>query len=63
MRGLLLVFLVAGCATAEGPKRPDEAHRVPVNRTAPPEAGGAGTTNRAGSEKREARRSGELEWR
>ncbi|BDG08632.1 hypothetical protein AMPC_17450 [Anaeromyxobacter paludicola] len=60
MRGLALLFFVAtACASAPGPKPPDESRRVPVNRTAPPELGSAG--NRPQS--RERQREGEVEWR
>jgi len=34
----LVLLVLAACATAPGPKTPDELHRVPVNRMAPPEA-------------------------
>lgn len=33
----LLLLLAMACVTAPAPKVPDEKHRVPVNRTVPPE--------------------------
>jgi len=38
MKPLLLLAFLAGCASAPRPKAPDESHRIPVNRTVPPEA-------------------------
>jgi hypothetical protein len=37
-RIVLAVVMVLGCASAPGPRAPDESHRVPVNRGVPPEA-------------------------
>jgi hypothetical protein len=37
MKGLLLAVGLLACASAPGPKVPDESHRIPVNRTVPPE--------------------------
>jgi hypothetical protein len=37
MKRLLLAAGLLACASAPGPKVPDESHRVPVNRTVPPE--------------------------
>ena len=36
------LILAVGCATAPAAKVPDEKHRVPVNRTVPPEVKGDG---------------------
>ena len=59
MRALALAFFLAtACASAPGPKAPDESRRVPVNRTIPAELGSA---HRPAS--RERPREGEVEWR
>jgi hypothetical protein len=63
MKPLLLLALACACATAPGPKRPDESHRIPVNRTTPPEAEQAVKANETSSAERKARREGEVEWR
>lgn len=46
MRHAVLIFAalsLVGCATAsKGPARPNERHRVPINRTLPPELEGQG---------------------
>jgi len=63
MKALLLMSLACACATASGPKRPDESHRVPVNRTTPPEAEQAVKANETPSAERKPRREGEVEWR
>ena len=63
MKALLLIALFCACATAPGPKRPDESHRVPVNRTAPPEVEGAVKANESASAQPRPRREGEVEWR
>lgn len=38
-----LVLGFAGCATAPGPKAPDETRRTPVNKVVPPELAGTGS--------------------
>ncbi len=58
-----LLIVVAACATAPVPKRPDESHRVPVNRTVPPEVDGAVKPAQANGGQRQPRREGEVEWR
>ncbi len=58
-----ILIIVAACASAPAPKRPDESHRVPVNRTVPPEAEGAVEANQANASQRQPRREGEVEWR
>ena len=63
MKVLLLVVLAAGCASTPGPKRPDESHRVPVNRTIPVEVKSAGAIKQDGQEPRRRHREGEVEWR
>ncbi len=40
MKALVLIALACACATAPGPQRPDESHRMPVNRTVPAEVAG-----------------------
>jgi len=64
MRALVVVLLAAACASAPGPKRPDESHRVPINRTVPPEVATAVAQNQgdAAAAKRRGR-EGEVEWR
>ncbi len=63
MRRLLFVALACACATAPGPKRPDESHRVPVNRTVPPEVEDAAKADQPSGRQRQPRREGEVEWR
>jgi hypothetical protein len=63
MKRVLVIALLAGCATAPGPKRPDESHRVPVNRTIPAEAGGAAPPTEPSRQERRLQREGEVEWR
>jgi hypothetical protein len=63
MKALLLLVLAAGCVTAPAPKRPEESHRVPVNRTVPPEADGNAKQSEPGAAQRQPRRAGEVEWR
>jgi hypothetical protein len=63
MRPLLFIALACACATAPGPKRPEESHRVPVNRTVPSEVEAAVKANQAGGAQRQPRREGEVEWR
>lgn len=63
MRPFLFIALACACATAPEPKRPDESHRVPVNRTGPPEVDAAVRANRASGVQRPPRREGEVEWR
>ncbi len=58
-----LLIMVAACASAPAPKRPDESHRVPVNRTVPPEVEDAVKANQASGGQRQPRREGEVEWR
>ncbi len=57
-----LLIIVAACASAPAPKRPDESHRVPVNRTVPPEVEDA-KANQANGGQRQPRREGEVQWR
>ena len=63
MKALLLMTLACACATAPGPKRPDESHRVPVNQTTPPDVEQAVKANDTSSAQRRPRREGEVEWR
>ena len=63
MRPLLFIALACACATAPGPKQPDESHRVAVNRTVPPEVEEAVKTNQASGSQRPPRHEGEVEWR
>ena len=63
MKALLLVVLAAACASAPGPKRPDESHRVPVNRTIPAEVESAGVSKQEVQDPRGRHRDGEVEWR
>lgn len=63
MRPLLFIALACACATAPGPKRPDESHRVPVNRTVPPEVEAAVKTSETSVAQRRPRHEGEVEWR
>jgi hypothetical protein len=63
MRPLLFIALVCGCATAPVPKRPDESHRVPVNRTVPPEVEEAVKTSEPSGTQQQPRSDGEVEWR
>ncbi len=58
-----LLIIVAACASAPAPKRPDESHRVPVNRTVPAEVDGAMKPDQANGGQRQPRREGEVEWR
>ncbi len=58
-----LLIIVAACASAPAPKRPDESHRVPVNRTVPAEVDGAVKPDQASGAQRQPRREGEVEWR
>ena len=61
MRMALLTLLVlTACASAPGPKAPDESHRVPVNRVMPPEASREDTL---GKGTRKVRADGDVEWR
>lgn len=62
MRRLLFVAVACTCATAPGPKAPDESRRVPVNRTIPPEVRDAVNPNPASSA-HAAPREGEVQWR
>ena len=62
MKALLLV-IVAACASAPAPKPPDETHRVPVNRTVPPEVEGSVKPNQPSGAPRQQRPEGEVEWR
>ncbi len=57
-----LLIIVAACASAPAPKRPDESHRVPVNRTVPPEVEDAVKPAHANGG-RQPRREDEVEWR
>jgi hypothetical protein len=59
----IFAVLAAGCATAPGPKPPDEAHRVPVNRTVPAEVEGAGTTKQSMGTRPQSRPEAEVQWR
>ncbi len=63
MRTLLFIALACACATAPGPKRPDESHRVPVNRRVPPEVEEAVRANHGSGAQRQPRPEGEVEWR
>ncbi len=63
MRLVLSIVLACACATAPAPKRPDESHRVPVNRTVPPEVEETVKANQASGGRRQPRREGEVEWR
>jgi hypothetical protein len=63
MKALLFIVLAAACATAHGPKRPDESHRVLVNRTLPADVEGSTKANEAASAQRQPRRASEVEWR
>ena len=63
MRPLLFIAVACACAATPGPKRPDESHRVPVNRTVPPEIEEAVKTTEASGTQRQPRRDGEVEWR
>ncbi len=63
MRPLLLIALACACATAPAPKRPDESHRMPVNRMVPPEVEETVKANQAVSAQQQPRREGEVEWR
>ncbi len=58
-----LLIVVAACASAPAPKRPDGSHRVAVNRTVPPEVDGAVKPDQASGAQRQPRREGEVEWR
>ncbi len=58
-----LLIIVAACATPAGPKRPDESHRVPVNRTVPTKVEETADPNRSSSAHRQPRREGEVQWR
>ena len=58
-----LLIVVAACASAPAPKRPDESHRVPVNRTVPAEVDGAVKPDQASGAQRQPRREGGVEWR
>ena len=62
MKALFFLF-VAGCATAPGPKRPDESHRIPVNRTVPAEVAGALAAQPVKPVDRKNSASAEVEWR
>lgn len=63
MKALLVIMLASACATAPGPKRADESHRVPVNRMVPPEFETTAKANRASGTRQQPRREGEVEWR
>lgn len=63
MKALLFLFVAAGCASAPGPKRPDESHRMPVNRAIPAEVAAALASDPAKRTERKPERSGEVEWR
>lgn len=63
MKASLLIVLACACATAPGPKRPDESHRIPVNRTAPREVEDAVKANQASGARQKPGREGEVEWR
>jgi hypothetical protein len=63
MKRVLAIALLVACATTQGPKRPDESHRVPVNRTIPAEAGGAAPPSGPSRQDRRPLREGEVEWR
>ena len=63
MRWLPFIALACACASAPGPKRPDESYRVPVNRAVPPEIEEAVKTSSASDAQRQPRREGEVEWR
>ncbi len=63
MRPLLLIALACACATAPAPKRPDDSHRVPVNRMVPPEVEDAVKASQASDDQRQPRREGEVKWR
>ncbi len=58
-----LLIIVAACASAPAPKRPDESHRVPVNRTVPADVDGAVKPDQASGAQRQPRCEGEVEWR
>ncbi len=63
MRLVLSIVLACACATVPAPKRPDESHRVPVNRTVPPEVEGTAKADQPSGRQRQPRREGEVEWR
>ncbi len=63
MKALLFLFVAAGCATASGPKRPDESKRIAVNRTMPAEVAGALAAEPAKRVDRKPNGSAEVEWR
>jgi hypothetical protein len=64
MKALVLVLLAVGCATAPGPKRPDESQRIPVNRTVPAEVESAARPRKQDvADPRPRRRDSEVEWR
>ncbi len=63
MKALFFLFVAAGCASAPGPKRPDESHRVPVNRTVPAEVAGALATDPRNRAEPKASARVEVEWR
>ncbi len=63
MRPLLFIAVACACAATPGPKRPDESHRVPVNRTLPPEVEEAVKTTEVTGTQRQPRRGDEVEWR
>ncbi len=63
MKTILFLLVAAGCATAPGPKRPDESHRIAVNRTVPAEVAGALPAEPTKRADRRPARAGEVEWR
>ncbi len=56
-RVLVVVLMVAACASAPAPTAPDESRRVPVNKVVPPESEQATGNGRA------AKRTPKVEWR
>jgi len=61
MRAFLLAAGILACASAPRPKTPDESHRIPINRTVPPEVASPGAARRAQPERPSAAAS--VEWR
>ncbi len=61
MRALLLAAGLLACASAPRPKTPDESHRIPVNRSVPPEVASPEAAPRPEPKRPDAAAS--VEWR